>query len=189
MSTGGFGIGAKLVGKWDLAKKVLRTAPAAFDRALKATIGAEAERIAGNIRKRIANNVPPPNAPSTVQLKGSSKTLIASGEMQKTVQVIWRGKFQAFVGIPASASKSAARLADIHENGRVIVQQMTDKQRRFLHALFKSGGSGGAGTGIIVIHIPARPFMRPVFEEYNSGGKREFLDVLEENLDGWAHGV
>jgi hypothetical protein len=179
-------IGVKLIGDWKLAKRVLETAPAAFDRALKATIGAEAERIAGAIRKKIASGVPPPNAPSTVYLKGSSKTLIASGEMQKTVQVVWKGKFQAFIGIPANAKKGTARLADIHESGRVIVQQMTPKQRRFLHAKFP--GYTGSGTGIIVIHIPARPFIKPVFEDYEKSGKPKFLKALGENLDGWAHG-
>lgn len=181
-------IGVKLIGDWKIAKKVLDAAPAAFDRALKAAIKHEAETIAGMIRKRIAGNTPPPNAPSTIMQKGSSKTLIASGEMQKTVQVVWRGKFQAFIGIPASAKKGVARLADIHENGKVIVQQMTDKQRRFLHAMFKGGGQRTGGTGIIVIHIPARPFIKPAFEEYQKQAKPKFLEALTEGLDTWANG-
>lgn len=181
-------IGVKLVGDWKLAQRVLSTAPAAFDRALKKAIGEEAERIAGGIRKKIASNVPPPNAQSTVLLKHSSKTLIASGEMQKTVQVIWKGKYQAFVGIPASARKGLARLADLHENGRVIIQQMSDKQRKFLHALFKGIGAGTGGSGIIVIHIPPRPFIKPVFDDYASGADKKFLKAVGEELGPWSKG-
>mgnify|MGYP006921283392 CR=1 FL=1 len=183
--------GAKLVGNWDNAKKMLDAAPAAFDRALKKTVQAEAEKIAGMIRKRIASNTPPPNALSTVFNKGSSKTLVNTGEMQKTVQIVWKGKFKAFIGIPASAAKGMAKLADIHENGKVIIQQMTDRQRRFLHAKFSKGGGGkggggGGGTGIIVIHIPARPFMRPAFEEYKANAKDDILVSLTDNLSGWV---
>ena len=180
-------IGVKLVGDWKMAKRVLETAPAAFDRALKATIGAEAERIAGGIRKKIYSNIKPPNQPSTITLKGSSKTLVASGGMAQSVQLVWKGKFQVFIGIPAQAKKGVARLADINEHGRVIVQHMTDKQRKFLHAKFPSY-SGGTGTGIVVIHVPARPFIKPVFEEYEQAGKPKFLKALGENLEAWAHG-
>lgn len=180
-------IAAKLIGDWKLAKKVLDTAPAAFDRALKKAIRHEAEKIAGMIRAKIASNVPPPNAASTVKNKGSSKTLIDTGEMRNSVQVVWKGKFNAFIGIPAKARKSATSLADIHENGRVIVQQMTDKQRKFLHAKL-GGGGGGGGTGVIVIHIPARPFIKPVFEAYASHAKPSFIAVLSNELAGWAKG-
>lgn len=183
-------VGVKLIGDWKIAKRVLETAPAAFDRALKKTLQQEAETIAANIRKKIASNVPPPNAPSTVALKGSSKTLIASGEMRNSVQLVWKGKFEVFIGIPASAKKGTARLADIHENGRVIVQQMTDKQRKFLHARLGPSHGKGSGTGIIVIHIPPRPFMKPVFEEYaSSSGKKNFIKALGENLKPWAQGA
>ncbi len=183
-------IGIHLVGDWKLAKKVLETAPAAFDRALKKTIAAEAEVIAGMIRARINGNTPPPNAASTIQQKGSSKTLVNTGEMKNSVQIVWNGKFQAFIGIPAAARGGVSRLADIHENGRVIVQQMTEKQRRFLHALFKTGGNKhGGGTGIIVIHIPARPFIKPAMDEYQAKAPHRFLKTLGEHLEGWAHGV
>ena len=181
-------IGVHLVGDWKLAKKVLNTAPAAFDRALKKTIKAEAERLAGMIRKNITSNTPPPNATSTIQDKGSSKTLVNTGMMLQSVQIVWRGKFEAFVGLPARARGGVSNLADIHENGRVIIQQMTDKQRRFLHAKFGGSGGGGGGTGIIVIHIPARPFVRPAVEEFQKGGPEAFLKVLGQNLEPWAKG-
>lgn len=180
--------GIKLIGDWKIAQKVLNTAPAAFDRALKKTLGTEAEELAGAIRSKIRSNIQPPNAATTVALKGSSKTLVASGEMANSVQVTWKGKFVAVIGIPARARNSQQRLADIHENGRVIVQQMTDRQRKFLHAMFKTGGNRSGGTGIIVIHIPARPFIKPVFDDYSAKGKPKFITALSENLEGWAKG-
>jgi len=176
---------AKLIGDWKLAQKVLSAAPAAFDRALKAAIRHEAEKIAGLIRTKIASNVPPPNAASTVKGKGSSKTLIESAKMRNSVQVVWNGKFDAFIGIPTKARKSTANLADIHENGRIIVQQMTDKQRKFLHVKL-GGGGGGGGTGVIVIHIPARPFIKPVFAAYKGDAKQTFIGVLSNELGSWA---
>ncbi len=182
-------LGVALIGDWKLAKKILATAPAAFDRALKNAIRHEAEVIAGMMRKKIASNVPPPNAASTVQNKGSSKTLIETGKMRQEVQVVWKGKFQAVIGIPSKAKGGVSSLADIHENGRVIIQQMTDKQRKFLHAKFGGGGGGGGGTGIIVIHIPARPFIKPVFEAYQAKAKDKFLTAFAHELEGWAKGA
>jgi hypothetical protein len=178
-------IGVKLVGSWKQAQKMLAASPSTFDRALKKVVHEQAEQLAASIRKNILRNTPPPNAASTVALKGSSKTLVKSGEMANSVQISWHGKFSAIIGIPASAKKALARLADIHEHGRVIVQQMTDKQRKFLHARFPGMGSG-TGTGIIVIHIPARPFIKPAFEEYNLKGKPKFLDAFTHELSAWV---
>ena len=39
----------------------------------------------GDIQKSIGSNIPPPNAPLTVALKGSSATLIDTGEMRQRV--------------------------------------------------------------------------------------------------------
>lgn len=39
----------------------------------------------GHIQKEIASSVPPPNAPSTIERKGSSTTLIDTGEMRQSV--------------------------------------------------------------------------------------------------------
>lgn len=48
----------------------------------------------GDIQDTIASSVPPPNAPATVARKGSSTTLIDSGEMrQRTAHEIRRHRF------------------------------------------------------------------------------------------------
>lgn len=39
----------------------------------------------GGIQARIASNIPPPNAPSTVKKKGSSTTLIDTGQLRSSI--------------------------------------------------------------------------------------------------------
>jgi hypothetical protein len=39
----------------------------------------------GLVQKRIADGVPPPNAPSTIKRKGSSKPLIATGQLRASI--------------------------------------------------------------------------------------------------------
>lgn len=48
---------------------------------------ASAEFAAATLRKTITSNVPPPNAKSTVERKGSDKTLIETGEMLDSVGI------------------------------------------------------------------------------------------------------
>ena len=43
------------------------------------------ERAVDDVKKTISNNLPPPNAESTIKKKGSSKTLIDSGAMRNAV--------------------------------------------------------------------------------------------------------
>ncbi len=63
-------------------------------------------------------------------------------------------------------------VAAVHELGsRSIVMKLTPKARRFLHAAFRAAGldrpaGDKPSTGIAVIKVPARPFLRPVFEKY-----------------------
>ena len=59
-------------------------------------------KIENAIVKKILSNVPPPNAPSTIRQKGSSKTLIDTGEMMGHVthrQTVQRGQIVGEVGI------------------------------------------------------------------------------------------
>lgn len=44
-----------------------------------------AERAVDDIKKTISNNLPPPNAESTIRKKSSSKTLIDSGAMRNAI--------------------------------------------------------------------------------------------------------
>lgn len=44
------------------------------------------------IKDKIGSNLPPPNAPATIEAKGSSKTLIDTGAMKNSVHYLVRGK-------------------------------------------------------------------------------------------------
>lgn len=43
------------------------------------------QQIVGEIRKRISRGIPPPNAPSTIAKKGSSKPLIDTGQLRSSI--------------------------------------------------------------------------------------------------------
>ncbi len=178
----------ELTGDWEQAREYLAAAPQDIDDALDAAVRALAEYFVGRIKKKIGSNVGPPNAKSTVMQKKRSKTLIDTGDMRNAVTVVDAGKHSAFIGIPRNASArrggSIANLAEIHEKGRTIVQAMTPKQRRFLAALFKNAPppTSSKGTGVIVIHIPARPFIAPVFEEEAPQAAERFGKLVLANL-------
>ncbi len=54
-----------------------------------------------------------------------------------------------------------------------------ERPRRFLFALLRESGqepSGeSGGGGVVVVTIPARPFMRPAFKEFEKGAQARFL--------------
>lgn len=176
-----------LVGDWKTAEKILNAAPAALTHAAKVSLLQEGEYLRGRIVKKIRSNVPPPNSKSTIAQKRSSKTLINHGDLANAPAVLEVGPLEIMIGIPRSTKGQLAKLADVLENGRTIVQRITPKQRKFLHALYaklgpKAPGSG-ASTGVLVIHIPARPFIRPVFDEEKDKIPERFITRLARNLD------
>jgi hypothetical protein len=172
------GAGMKLVGDWKKAKEVTSAAPADLEKALEAAVLAVAEFFVGKLKKKISSGVEPANKPLTILMKGGkSKPLVNKGDMRNSIRVVKAGKFEAFVGIPASArskgGQSYVNIASVLEKGAIIVQSVTDKQRRFFFGVLakKSGYTPTAkekgGSGILIIHIPPRPFIEPTFEEHS----------------------
>lgn len=53
-----------------------------------------AQRFVGEIQKRMAQGIPPPNAPSTIARKGSSKPLINTGQLRSSISYSVEGKKQ-----------------------------------------------------------------------------------------------
>ncbi|HRL11607.1 MAG TPA: hypothetical protein PKX07_06990, partial [Aggregatilineales bacterium] len=99
-----------------------------------------------------------------------------------------------FVGIPGTArgrdgqSLSARALAHEYGSGPTIVP-ITPRMRRFLFALYRQAGraaqrTDGPGTGVVVIQIPPRPFMRPVLAAFQVGATRRFLTRVAADLTG-----
>ncbi len=168
------GIGIKFVGDWAQAEKILAAAPADLKQACQRALKQEALYLLSELQKNF-KKVTPPNAASTIANKGSSRPLVNHRDLYNAMAVVQVSDDEVFIGISGStksrgktAKGSLTRLVDIHEHGKIIIQHMTDKQRRFLHARKggKSGAKGaGGGGGIIIIHIPARPFIKPTFDQ------------------------
>lgn len=179
-------VGFMLVGDWVKAHAIIKATPKELDRAIPKALWAEGLYAAAEIKKYIRTSIPPANAASTILQKGSSKTLQDKLDMLNAITPIKSAKNKVYVGIARSAARGTVRIARVHEEGRTIVQVMTPKQRKYLHAkLGGTGGSkggGGTGTGVIIIHIPARPFIRPTFERLREGYEERFLGRVLQYL-------
>lgn len=171
-------INIKLLGSWAATKLVLESADKDLDQAIHKAVMAESSFLLGEIKKRF-RKVQPPNAPSTIELKKSKKPLIDTGEYRNSANVYPLGRHNVYIGFPAASRN--AKLAEIHEVGKTIVMNMTEKQRRFLHARFGKTGPG-SGTGLLVIHIPARPVIAPVMEEQEEKIPERFLKRVVSSL-------
>ena len=57
--------------------------------------------------------------------------------------------------------------------------------KRFLFVLLRQAGkepTGGSGRGVVVVEVPARPFLRPAFEKFRPGAGRRFLERIAREL-------
>jgi hypothetical protein len=57
-------------------------------RSVESAVGMLGEIVTNDIKTKISNNIPPPNAIETVRRKGSSKTLIDTGAMRQSVRPV-----------------------------------------------------------------------------------------------------
>ena len=119
-----------------------------------------------------------------------ARALDVTGEMIKAIKVHMVGD-NAFVGIEKRATGSdGRRLQDIarmnDQGSKPIRINMTPKMRRFLAVLFrKAGGArtgGGGGRKAIIVRIPARPFVKPVYTKWRAGFDKRFDKALSKHL-------
>ena len=99
---------------------------------------------------KILSNVPPPNAPSTIRQKGSSKTLVDTSEMVGHVthrQTIKGGQIVGEIGI---FDPEIAKRAKYNEYG--------------------------------TRDIPARPFLRPAFDETAPKAAEEMANEIWDQI-------
>lgn len=177
-------IGIVLEGNWKKFLVKMRASPAKARAAMRKASKAEAEHTAGMMRKKF-DRVRPSNAPITRFLKGSSKPLVNNADLRDSIGTSKEDDMSWYVGVPRGTRE--AKLAAVHEGGITIVQQLTDRQRRFLHAVLPKVAGGGApkggGTGILVIHIPARPFIGPTLKEAAKGAAKRFMGYFAEEME------
>lgn len=180
------------VGDWGKARLFLSKAPRQLDTAFRRALRQEAHMLRGEIVKGITNQAPggkafKPLSPATLAIRQAmgfrgTKALIRRADLRNgiTVQEQREG---FFVGVARNAVNKAgqklANIAEINEFGsKPHIIQVTEKMRKFVMAAFtkagiQGGGSGGFKRGFIINQIPARPFLRPVFDKYaGSAGER-----------------
>ena len=186
-------------GDWARARQLLAAGPQRLRSAIGVAIRHEAQVLRNEIVQGLTSQAPggepiKPPAPLTLAARqlegfGGSKALLVRGDLRNSITVIVEGD-EAFIGVPRSARSSGGEslvdLAQLHEyGGPPVVIPITPKMRRFLFALLRQAGkepTGGSGRGVVVVQVPARPFLRPAFERFREGASRRFLERVAQQL-------
>ncbi len=187
-------------GDWALARRLLSSAPVRLKGAVGKALRQEAQLLRSQIVQGITKQAPGGQAfkklsPLTIAARESkgfkgTKALIVRGDLRNSISALVRND-EAFVGVLRKAKDKQGNplinVAQIQEFGAgPIVIPMTDAMRRFLFALLQDAGKkssgGGSSSGVVVINIPARPFLRPAFKEFSKGAQRRFLDRIAGQL-------
>ena len=186
-------------GEWALARRLLGAAPERMRSAIGTALRQEAHLLRNEIVQGLTQQAPggeplKPPSPLTIAARqldgfGGTKALIVRGDLRNSVAVIVEGD-EAFIGVPRSARSSGGEslvdLAQLHEfGGPPVVISITPKMRAYLFALLRQAGkepSGGTGRGVVVVQVPARPFLRPAFEKFRDGASRRFLERVAQQL-------
>lgn len=186
-------------GDWARARRLLTAAPQRLQAAIGTAVRQEAHALRNEIVQGLTRQAPggeplKPPSPLTIAARelegfGGTKALIVRGDLRNSITVIVQGD-EAFIGVSRSArSKDGASMVDLaklHEfGGPPVIIPMTPKMRRFLFALLRQAGkepTGGSGRGVIVVQVPARPFLRPAFDKFREGASRRFLERVAREL-------
>jgi hypothetical protein len=186
-------------GDWARARRLLTAAPQRLQAAIGTAVRQEAHALRNEIVQGLTRQAPggeplKPPSPLTIAARelegfGGTKALIVRGDLRNSITVFVQGD-EAFIGVSRSArSKDGASMVDLaklHEfGGPPVIIPMTPKMRRFLFALLRQAGkepTGGSGRGVIVVQVPARPFLRPAFDQFREGASRRFLERVAREL-------
>ena len=186
-------------GDWARARRLLTAAPERLHAAIGTAVRQEAHALRNEIVQGLTRQAPggeplKPPSPLTIAARelegfGGTKALIVRGDLRNSITVVVQGD-EAFIGVSRSArSKDGASMVDLaklHEfGGPPVIIPMTPKMRRFLFALLRQAGkepTGGSGRGVIVVQVPARPFLRPAFDKFREGASRRFLERVAKEL-------
>ncbi len=179
-------------GDWARARRLLATAPLRLEHAVNTALRQEAQLLRNEVVRGITRQSPggealdPPSELTLAARKlrgfGGSKALMVRGDLRNAVTAIVRGA-KAFVGVPRKArSKDGGPMVDVarvQEFGSApTIIPMTAAMRRFLFAVLRKAGKepeGGSGAGVVVVRVPARPFLRPAFRKFARGAQKRFL--------------
>lgn len=178
------------IGDWPGAERILRTGSVRVRRAIDQAVQQEAHFLRSKVVEGLRTQAPGgqgllPLAPATIakrNLRGfrGTKALLVRGDLRNGFVVRREGWASAVVGVLRTArgrdGQPLANVAELNEFGsRPIVIHVTPQMQAFLGALARasghdsgagSSGGGGARTGVVVVQIPPRPFIRPVVDRY-----------------------
>lgn len=186
-------------GDWARARRILTAAPERLKAAIGTAVRQEAHALRNEIIQGLTNQAPggeplKPPSPLTIAARqlegfGGTKALIVRGDLRNSIIVFVHGD-EAFIGVSRSArSKDGESMVDIAKlnelGGPPVIIPITPKMRRFLFALLRQAGkepTGGSGRGVIVVQVPARPFLRPAFEKFREGASKRFLERVAQEL-------
>jgi hypothetical protein len=119
-----------------------------------------------------------------------SKALARHGDLRNSVQVTETPE-GAFVGVLRTARAEDGQplvdLAELNESGsrHPIVVRVTDKLRALFLALYLEGLTAAplsATTQVLVVRLPPRPFLAPVWKKLRPGAKERFEQNLAREL-------
>ncbi len=178
---------AGMVGPWGAVLKTLAHFPRDFADAKRKALLQEGQFFRNEILKGIREQAPggkqfKPLSPATIAIRQAfgmrgTKALIAHGDLRNSIVAQAIGD-EVFVGILRTAKgadgQSLVDVAKVQEEGsKPIVIKITPKMAAMLHAAFRQAGGMGnrmgpppKSTGIMIVQIPARPFLGPVFEKF-----------------------
>jgi phage gpG-like protein len=186
-------------GDWARARRLLTAAPQRLQAAIGTAVRQEAHALRNEIVQGLTRQSPggeplKPPSPLTIATRqlegfGGTKALVVRGDLRNSITVFVQGD-EAFIGVSRSArSKDGASMVDLAKlnefGGPPVIIPITPKMRRFLFALLRQAGkepTGGSGRGVIVVQVPARPFLRPAFERFREGASRRFLERVAREL-------
>jgi hypothetical protein len=189
-------------GDWSLARRILAEGPMKLKASIGTALRQEAEVLRKGIVTGISEQAPggepfKPLSPLTLAARklagfGGTKALMVRGDLRNSVAAIVQGD-EAFVGVPRKArgrdGRSLVDVAQVQEFGsNPIVIPITTRMRRFIFAMLRQAGKEpqpGAGKGVVVVTIPARPFLRPALRKFVEGAERRFLGRVAK-LMGWG---
>ena len=192
----------RMTGDWRKAQTLLGRGGRDLGRAVDRTLAQEAHALRASIIEGLDKQAPggeplAPLAPLTLaarrlrRLRGT-KALIRTAELRNALAVMRRGG-EVFVGIPGTArgrdGRSLSARAQAQEYGTTpTIVPITPRMRRYLFVLLREAGqaprAGGSGSGVVVIQVPARPFLRPALAAFQVGATRRFLARVAAQLWG-----
>ena len=126
-----------------------------MDEEVKTVVKKAGVNLRNEIVKKIHSNIPPPNAPSTIKAKKSSKTLIDTGEMWRSVDTQVIQEDESTIDVASGIFESEiVKYAIANEYGSVRTVTTKNKDNKDeMH------------QGFSVIVIPERSFMRSAYDQ------------------------